>query len=190
MYHLLCNPRKHPGTPHEQLLTMFAPIPLWRGKLYGALDHHGIWNVPYRKKQKFYCFFVLKREFRIIEGLSISQEESGSSSSVTLREFQSQFLNASISYPTQSLAQDTDPWGGPLSQDPYNYEDEPCGRVYPELPSLTHVDAGLTEKKKEALLSAYEGGEYNLREYDYYIGYDEEYTDVTTDHEPITKYSP
>ncbi|MED6198948.1 hypothetical protein PIB30_071513, partial [Stylosanthes scabra] len=124
----------------------------------------------------------------IIEGLSISQEESGSGSLVTLQEFQSQFLNASISYPTQSLAQDTDPWGGPLSQDPYKYEDEPRGRVYPVLPSPTHVDAGLTEEE-DALLSIYEGGEYNIPKYDYSIGYDEEYTDVTTDHEPITKYS-
>ncbi|MED6153552.1 hypothetical protein PIB30_103150, partial [Stylosanthes scabra] len=37
MYHLLYDPRQHSETPLEQLLTMFAPIPLWRGKLYGAL---------------------------------------------------------------------------------------------------------------------------------------------------------
>ncbi|MED6129143.1 hypothetical protein PIB30_105042 [Stylosanthes scabra] len=116
MYHLLCDPKQHFGTPLEQLLIMFAPIPLWRGKLYGALDYHGIWN------------------------------------------------------------------------DPYNYEDEPRKRVHPVLPSPTHVDAELTEE--EALLSTYEGDEYNLPEYDYSIGYDEEYIDVTIDHEPITKYSP
>ncbi|MED6149106.1 hypothetical protein PIB30_059295 [Stylosanthes scabra] len=127
MYHLLCNPRQHSGTPLKQLLTMFAAIPLWQEKLYGALDCPGIWN-------------------------------------------------------------DTDPWGGPLSQDPYNYEDEPSGRVYPVLPSPTHVDIGLIEEE-EPPLSAYEGDEYNLPEYDYSIGYGEEYTDVTTDHEPITKYS-
>ncbi|MED6148740.1 hypothetical protein PIB30_055746 [Stylosanthes scabra] len=32
-------------------------------KTYNALQAQGIWNVSYRKKQKFYYFFILKRHF-------------------------------------------------------------------------------------------------------------------------------
>ncbi|MED6216966.1 hypothetical protein PIB30_013181 [Stylosanthes scabra] len=62
LYHLLCEPQ-FSGTYLDQLLSMFAPIPLWRGKLYNALQDQGIWNISYRKKQKFYCFFILRRHF-------------------------------------------------------------------------------------------------------------------------------
>ncbi|MED6123575.1 hypothetical protein PIB30_050374 [Stylosanthes scabra] len=177
---------------------MFAPIPLWKGKLYNALQDQGIWNVSYRKKQKFYCFFILRRHFHYdrhydtlytrnninivgyskiwpikerdclntlvshlhncnnpslqvitgIEGLSLAEEEASSSQNTIqedLNQFQTDFFTSSIIFPTPPLSQDSDPWGDPLSQNPYDYEEEPDARVYPILSSPTHVDAGIDD---------------------------------------------
>ncbi|MED6166787.1 hypothetical protein PIB30_112857, partial [Stylosanthes scabra] len=65
-----------------------------------------------------------------------------------LNQFQTNFLTSSIIFPTPPFSQDSDPWGGPLSQDPYNYEEEPSARVYAVLSSPTYVDAGIDDTEE------------------------------------------
>ncbi|MED6153701.1 hypothetical protein PIB30_104630, partial [Stylosanthes scabra] len=233
LYHLLCEPQ-FSGTYLDQLLSMFAPIPLWRGKLYNALQAQGIWNVSYRKKQKFYCFFTLRRHFHYdrhydtlytrnninivgyskiwlikerdclntlvshlhncnnpglqvitgIERLSLAEEEASSSQNTIqeeLNQFQTNFFTSSIMFPTPPLSQDSDPWGGPLSQNPYDYKEETDARVYPILASPTHVDAGIDDND-------------GIREYDHYCQQSDDDSlpphmehDDFADHEPIIK---
>ncbi|MED6123574.1 hypothetical protein PIB30_050373 [Stylosanthes scabra] len=185
---------------------MFAPIPLWRGKLYNALQDQGIWNVSYRKKQKFYCFFILRRHFHYdrhydtlyttnninivglqvitgIERLSLAEEEASSSQNIIqedLNQFQTDFFTSSIIFPTPPLSQDYDPWGGLLSQNSYDYEEEPDARVYPILSSPTHVGAGIDDDA--------------IEEYDRYCQQSDDDNlpphmehDDFADHEPIIK---
>ncbi|MED6215013.1 hypothetical protein PIB30_109166, partial [Stylosanthes scabra] len=54
-------------------------------------------------------------------------------------------------FPTPPLSQDSDSWGGPLSQNPYDFEEETNARVYPILSSPTHVDAGINDDEEENL---------------------------------------
>ncbi|MED6189720.1 hypothetical protein PIB30_098736 [Stylosanthes scabra] len=132
LYHLLCEPQ-FSGTYLDQLLSMFAPIPLWRGKLYNALQAQGIWNAN--------------------------------------------FFTSSVMFPTPPLSQDSDPWGGPLSQNPYDYEEETDARVYPILSSPTHVDAGINDDEEN--LYYQQSDDDNLPPH-------MEYDDFA-DHEPIIK---
>ncbi|MED6189901.1 hypothetical protein PIB30_100542 [Stylosanthes scabra] len=236
-YHLLCEPQ-FSGTYLDQLLSMFAPVPLWRGKLYNALQAQGIWNVSYRKKQKFYCFFILRRHFHYdrhydtlytrnninivgyskiwpikerdclntlvshlhncnnpglqvingIEGLSLSEEEASSSQNMQedLSQFQTNFFTSSIIFPTPPLSQDSDPWGGPLSQDPYNYEEEPGARVYHILSSPIHVDARIDDDAIDDATEEYDrlGNQYCPQSDD--DNFAPQYDDFA-DHEPIIK---
>ncbi|MED6131256.1 hypothetical protein PIB30_008296 [Stylosanthes scabra] len=86
-----------------------------------------------------------------IEGLSLTEEEASSSQNTIqedLNQFQENFFASSVMFPTPSLSQDSDPWGGPLSQNPYDYEEETDARIYPILSSPTHVDARINDDEE------------------------------------------
>ncbi|MED6145987.1 hypothetical protein PIB30_030325 [Stylosanthes scabra] len=115
------------GSYLEQLFTMFAPISLWRGKLYNLLNAHELSLFSY----------------------------------------------------TIGMAQDSDPWGGPFSQDPNNYDEEPGARVYVPLTSPTHVDAGIDDTEEP------DEGDYYYQQSD-----DDNFGPLHNDfadHEPIIK---
>ncbi|MED6218806.1 hypothetical protein PIB30_029993 [Stylosanthes scabra] len=108
-------------------------------------------------------------------------------------QFQTNFFTSSIIFPTPPLSQDSDPWGGPLSQDPYNYKEEPGARVYPVLSNPTHVDTGIDDTEElddDALarLAEYEdlGNLYFQESDDDNFAPHMEHDDFA-DHEPIIK---
>ncbi|MED6197593.1 hypothetical protein PIB30_057949 [Stylosanthes scabra] len=119
-----------------------------------------------------------------IEELSLAEEEASSSQNTIqeeLNQFQTNFFTSSIMFPTPPLSQDSDPWGGLLSQNPYDYEEEPDARVYHILSSSTHVDAGIDDND-------------GIREYDHYCQQSDDDDlpphmehDDFADHEPIIK---
>ncbi|MED6161617.1 hypothetical protein PIB30_062499 [Stylosanthes scabra] len=122
-----------------------------------------------------------------IEGLSLAEEEASSLQNTArsiqeeLSQFQTDFLNSSMVFPTPPLSQDSDPWGGPLSQDPYYYEEEPGTRVYPVLPSPTHVEAGIDD----ALAKIADDRYFQQSDDDNFAPHMEH--DDFADHEPIIK---
>ncbi|MED6129024.1 hypothetical protein PIB30_103653 [Stylosanthes scabra] len=63
-----------------------------------------------------------------IEGLSLTEEEASSSQNTIqedLNQFQANFFTSSVMFPTPPLLQDSDPWVGPLSQNPYAMKRKP-----------------------------------------------------------------
>ncbi|MED6124325.1 hypothetical protein PIB30_057919 [Stylosanthes scabra] len=136
LYHLLCE-QQFSGTYLDQLLSMFAPTPLWRGKLYNALQAQGIWHVSYRKKNNinivgyskiwpikerdclntlvshlYNCNNPGLQVITGIEGLSLAEEEASSSQNTIqegLNQFQTDFFTSSIIFPTPPLSQESDP---------------------------------------------------------------------------------
>ncbi|MED6183923.1 hypothetical protein PIB30_042473 [Stylosanthes scabra] len=93
-------------------------------------------------------------------------------------------VTSSIIFPTPPLSQDSDPWGGPLSQDPYNYEEELGARVYSILSSPTHVDVGIDDDAIEEYESL--GDRYCQQSDDDDFPPHMEH-DNFVDHEPIIK---